>query len=183
MKERVPVIIAVTDAAFIGELTKELALSKTFRLGGFTVLKPDDAQGLLRRLHIAAELEEPAAQPDKQPPSLEEMATTVLRKLAVPCNLKGFRCLRDAIVLAAEDVGYLQQIVQKLYPEVAQRNNTTPPRVERAMRHAISAAEKRLGPEAMEGFFHTATPTNSEFIATIADAIARKREKDTAAKK
>lgn len=86
-----------------------------------------------------------------------------LDELGITRNLKGYRCLRKAIVMAYQDFGILSSATKTLYPEIAKSFQDTPSRVERAMRHAIELASYKKGV--------SPKPTNSEFIAKIADEL------------
>jgi two-component system response regulator (stage 0 sporulation protein A) len=108
---------------------------------------------------------------------LEEEVTEMLHQIGIPAHIKGYLYLRDAILMVVEDVDLLGSITKILYPEIADRFNTTPSRVERAIRHAIEVAWTRNNVEIIKKFFgHTINtekgkPTNSEFIAMMADRL------------
>lgn len=110
---------------------------------------------------------------------LENTVTEIIRKIGIPANIKGYRYLRNAVMLAAEDMSILDSVTKRLYPEIAKSNNTTPSRVERAIRHAISSAWARGDgdPDFIEKKlrcrinFAGERPTNSELIALISDSI------------
>jgi len=95
----------------------------------------------------------------------------------VPAHIKGYQYLREAIMMVITDVDVLNQITKQLYPKIAMKYDTTPSRVERAIRHAIEVAWGRGEQETVEGIFgYTVSaakgkPTNSEFIAMIADKL------------
>ncbi len=111
--------------------------------------------------------------------SVEQLVTEVIIKVGVPANLKGYRYLRTAIMLSLDDVSFLDSVTKRLYPAIAEYNNTTPIRVERAIRHAITAAwSKGDGDsEFLEQMlrcridFSRSKPTNSELIALISDSL------------
>lgn len=108
---------------------------------------------------------------------LKEEVTGMLHQIGIPAHIKGYLYLRDAILMVVEDIDLLGSITKILYPEIATRFNTTPSRVERAIRHAIEVAWARNNAEIIKKFFgHTictekGKPTNSEFIAMIADHL------------
>lgn len=109
--------------------------------------------------------------------NLEAEISTMLHKVGMPANLKGYRYARHAIVMTIHDINVLSNVTGKLYPNIAEYFNTTPSRVERAIRHAIEVAWLR-GNVGMtyELFGRTVEsekgkPTNSEFISMIADKI------------
>ena len=108
---------------------------------------------------------------------LENDVTDMIHEVGVPAHIKGYQYLRDAIMMVIEEPEMLNSITKILYPTIAKRNQTTPSRVERAIRHAIEVAWSRGNMEIINSLFsYTVStgkgkPTNSEFIALIADKI------------
>ncbi len=108
---------------------------------------------------------------------LEKDVTDIIHEIGVPAHIKGYQYLREAIMIAVEDVEMLNSITKILYPTIAKRFQTTPSRVERAIRHAIEVAWSRGKMETLDSMFGytintgKGKPTNSEFIALIADKI------------
>jgi two-component system response regulator (stage 0 sporulation protein A) len=108
---------------------------------------------------------------------LERDVTEMIHEIGVPAHIKGYQYLRDAIMLSVEDVEMLNSITKVLYPTIADKFQTTPSRVERAIRHAIEVAWSRGRMETLDALFGytintgKGKPTNSEFIALIADKI------------
>ncbi|MCF0134088.1 MAG: sporulation transcription factor Spo0A [Blautia sp.] len=108
---------------------------------------------------------------------LERDVTFIIHEIGVPAHIKGYQYLRDAIILTVNDMGMLSSITKILYPAVAKQNQTTPSRVERAIRHAIEVAWNRGKMDTIDALFGYTVhkgkgkPTNSEFIALIADKI------------
>lgn len=106
---------------------------------------------------------------------LEVEVTEILHKARVPANIKGFEFLRTAIMLSVNDSGMVHSITKSLYPTVAKQYQTTSPRAERAIRHAIELAWDRGAGETLSTIFHRENiedkPCNSEFIAAIADHL------------
>lgn len=108
---------------------------------------------------------------------LEKDVTDMIHEIGVPAHIKGYQYLREAIMMSVEDNSMLSSITKVLYPTIAKRFQTTPSRVERAIRHAIEVAWSRGKMETLDGLFgYTVNtgkgkPTNSEFIALIADRI------------
>ena len=106
--------------------------------------------------------------------------TNMLHEIGIPAHIKGYHYLRDSILMAVEDMDVLNAITKVLYPTVAKRHQTTASRVERAIRHAIEVAWSRGKLDTLEELFgYTVSngkgkPTNSEFIALIADTIRLK---------
>ena len=106
--------------------------------------------------------------------NLEALVTNVIHEVGVPAHIKGYQYLREAIMMVVNDIDVINQITKSLYPQIAGKFNTTPSRVERAIRHAIEVAWGRGQQEAVENIFgytisaSKGKPTNSEFIAMIA---------------
>ena len=113
----------------------------------------------------------------KKEENLEALVTNIIHEVGVPAHIKGYQYLREAIMMVVNDIDVINQITKSLYPRIATRFNTTPSRVERAIRHAIEVAWGRGQQEAVENIFgYTISaakgkPTNSEFIAMIADKL------------
>ena len=109
--------------------------------------------------------------------NLETDVTNMIHEIGVPAHIKGYHYLRDAIMMAVEDMNMLNSITKILYPTIAKNHQTTPSRVERAIRHAIEVAWSRGKMDTIDELFgYTVSvgkgkPTNSEFIALIADKI------------
>ena len=108
---------------------------------------------------------------------LERDVTDMIHELGVPAHIKGYQYLREAIMMSVEDMDMLNSITKILYPSIAKKFETTPSRVERAIRHAIEVAWSRGKMETLDALFGytintgKGKPTNSEFIALIADKI------------
>jgi len=114
--------------------------------------------------------------------NLEAVVTEVIHEIGVPAHIKGYQYLREAIILTINDMDIINSVTKVLYPTVAKRFCTTPSRVERAIRHAIEVAWDRGDIETLQKFFgYTVSnvkgkPTNSEFIAMIADCLSLRRK-------
>jgi len=108
---------------------------------------------------------------------LEKDVTDMIHEIGVPAHIKGYQYLREAIMMSVEDSEMLNSITKILYPSIAKKYQTTPSRVERAIRHAIEVAWSRGKMETLDSLFGytinigKGKPTNSEFIALIADKI------------
>lgn len=108
---------------------------------------------------------------------LEKDVTDMIHEIGVPAHIKGYQYLREAIMMAVEDIDMLGSITKILYPTIAKKYQTTASRVERAIRHAIEVAWSRGKMETLDALFGytintgKGKPTNSEFIALIADKI------------
>lgn len=115
--------------------------------------------------------------------SLEREVTDMIHEIGVPAHIKGYQYLREAIQMCVEDIEMLGSITKLLYPSIAKKYQTTPSRVERAIRHAIEVAWNRGRMETLDALFGytintgKGKPTNSEFIALIADKIRLQSKK------
>lgn len=109
--------------------------------------------------------------------NLETDVTNIIHEIGVPAHIKGYQYLRDAIMMSVNDGEMLNSITKLLYPSIAKKHKTTPSRVERAIRHAIEVAWSRGKMDTIDDLFgYTVSngkgkPTNSEFVALIADKI------------
>lgn len=109
--------------------------------------------------------------------NLEALVTNLIHEVGVPAHIKGYQYLREAIMMVIKDIDVINQITKSLYPQIASKFNTTPSRVERAIRHAIEVAWGRGDQKTVEKIFgytisaSKGKPTNSEFIAMIADKL------------
>ena len=108
---------------------------------------------------------------------LENKVTNMIHEIGIPAHIKGYHYLRDAIIMAVEDLDMLNAITKILYPTIAKKHQTTSSRVERAIRHAIEVAWSRGKLDILDELFGytinngKGKPTNSEFIAMVADTI------------
>ena len=108
---------------------------------------------------------------------LEALVTNIIHEVGVPAHIKGYQYLREAIIMVVNDIDVINQITKSLYPKIAHKFGTTASRVERAIRHAIEVAWGRGDQKSVENIFgYTISavkgkPTNSEFIAMIADKL------------
>ena len=148
-------------------------LSEASELGAAYFLpKPFETETLLDRmrgLFLKA--------PSESLPSLKSVVTSMIHEIGVPAHIKGYQYLREAIMITVRNMDVINAVTKVLYPEVAKRFATTPSRVERAIRHAIEVAWDRGDLETLQRYFgYTVSnskgkPTNSEFIAMIADRL------------
>ena len=105
------------------------------------------------------------------------MVTNIIHEVGVPAHIKGYQYLRDGIMMVVDDIEIINQITKQLYPDLAKKYKTTPSRVERAIRHAIEVAWGRGQIDTVNNIFgytissNKGKPTNSEFIAMIADKL------------
>ncbi|WP_428909067.1 sporulation transcription factor Spo0A [Niallia sp. Krafla_26] len=112
-----------------------------------------------------------------KPKNLDASITSIIHEIGVPAHIKGYMYLREAISMVYNDIELLGSITKVLYPDIAKKFNTTASRVERAIRHAIEVAWSRGNIESISSLFgytvsmSKAKPTNSEFIAMVADKL------------
>ena len=121
-----------------------------------------------------------AMQTDLQGPDIETQVTQIIHQIGVPAHIKGYQYLRTAILLTIKDSDIINSVTKVLYPSVAKKYATTTSRVERAIRHAIEVAWDRGDVDTLNSYFgytiqnNRGKPTNSEFIAMIADNLRLK---------
>ena len=140
-------------------------------------IKPFDMEILVDRVLAVCGKAEPASRGGIRAgaASLEMRVTEIIHQIGVPAHIKGYQYLRDAILMTIEDDDIINAVTKRLYPAVAKKHATTSSRVERAIRHAIEVAWDRGDVDVLNAYFgytiHTGRgkPTNSEFIAMIAD--------------
>lgn len=180
----------------MSSLGQEKIIQKALNLGvEYYVVKPFDIDLLIKRIRelknsvptqtinsfIGKEIKQQYIEipldtkNDKE--NLEALVTNIIHDVGVPAHIKGYQYLREAIILVVNDINAIDKITKVLYPEIAYKFNTTPSRVERAIRHAIEVAWGRGNHDAVQNIFgytisaYKGKPTNSEFIAMIADKI------------
>ena len=171
---------------------------KAIKLGAdYYVVKPFDFKIFVKRLNQITGVETsvdvsskknyiniPAQKKQYVNPSksLEARITNIIHEIGVPAHIKGYHYLRDAIAMVVEDIELLGAVTKELYPRIAEKHNTTPSRVERAIRHAIEVAWTRGKMDTIENIFgytidtDKGKPTNSEFIAMVADKLRLEME-------
>ncbi|HHV28624.1 sporulation transcription factor Spo0A [Acetivibrio mesophilus] len=138
-------------------------------------LKNVNQSNVIRQEHIASEIKASYHLP--QPKNLEAEVTNIMHEIGVPAHIKGYQYLRDAIIMVVKDLDVINSITKQLYPSIAKEYNTTPSRVERAIRHAIEVAWSRGQIDTIDSLFGytinigKGKPTNSEFIAMVADKL------------
>ena len=117
------------------------------------------------------------SQSEQKPKNLDASITSIIHEIGVPAHIKGYLYLREAISMVYNDIELLGSITKVLYPDIAKKYNTTASRVERAIRHAIEVAWSRGNIDSISSLFgytvsmSKAKPTNSEFIAMVADKL------------
>ena len=165
----------------VSALYRDQVVSQAMNKGvSFFMPKPCELSSLLERMRQAVNDGSEGAEDEFR--SLEREVTAVIHEVGVPAHIKGYQYVREAIVIAVQDMDVINAVTKVLYPEVARRYSTTPSRVERAVRHAIEVAWDRGDLETLQRYFgYTVSntkgkPTNSEFIAMIADRIRLQRK-------
>lgn len=151
-------------------------LSEAHHLGAnYFLPKPFDIPDLLDRMRYTFR---PVTAPvSKHDLSLKSIVTSIIHEIGVPAHIKGYQYLREAIMMTVENMDSINAVTKVLYPAVAREYKTTASRVERAIRHAIEVAWDRGDLEILQKYFgYTVSnskgkPTNSEFIALIADRV------------
>ena len=173
----------------ISAVSQEKTTEDAFELGAdYYILKPFNNDMVLNRIRRVKTRQERSTGKEKKRKNfeskkeylehnLEADVTSIIHEVGVPAHIKGYQYLRDAIIMSVTDMEMLNSITKILYPTIAKRHQTTPSRVERAIRHAIEVAWSRGKMDTIEELFgYTVSggkgkPTNSEFIALIADKI------------
>ncbi len=172
---RRPITIVLTS--FVSDRTLSGAASAG---AAYFLQKPCDPEYLKSRIRrLAAERTSPAVKKElaENDPELEAVVTEIIHEIGIPAHIKGYQYLREAILRTVDNMDIINAVTKVLYPEVAEKFGTTPSRVERAIRHAIEVAWDRGNVETLQRFFgYTVSgikgkPTNSEFIAMIADRL------------
>lgn len=173
---------------FLTSVGSQRIISCAFSLGAdYYLLKPFNAEILAKRvLQIASygtkdrqnsEVNFGNTQEEYMMGSLESDVTDIIRDIGIPAHIKGYQYIREGIIMSVKDANMLNYITKLLYPTIAKKYRTTSSSVERAIRHAIEVAWNRGKIEVIEEMFgYTVSagkgkPTNSEFIALIADKL------------
>jgi two-component system response regulator (stage 0 sporulation protein A) len=166
---------------------QESITQKAVQLGAsYYILKPFDLDALLTRIRQLAgqqsltnfsKTSAVVPLPSSKGKNLDVNISTIIHEVGVPAHIKGYQYLRDAITMVYNNIEYLGAITKTLYPTIALKYKTTPSRVERAIRHAIEVAWTRGNIDCISNLFGytinitKAKPTNSEFIAMVADKL------------
>lgn len=174
--EMKPAPVCMVMTGFLTEYAANAAAGLGVR---YFMAKPCRAETVVERLVeiISADDQEKRHVVKRAEVNIEAMVTSVIHEIGVPAHIKGYQYLREAIKIAVNDMEVINAITKVLYPQVAKAFATTPSRVERAIRHAIEVAWDRGDLETLQRFFgYTVSntkgkPTNSEFIALIADRL------------
>lgn len=169
---------------------QEDVTKKAVELGAsYFILKPFDMENLANHIRqvsgktsmvsrkISSNTPSYRSQPEQKPRNLDASITSIIHEIGVPAHIKGYLYLREAISMVYNDIELLGSITKVLYPDIAKKYNTTASRVERAIRHAIEVAWSRGNIDSISSLFGytvsmtKAKPTNSEFIAMVADKL------------
>lgn len=169
---------------------QEKITEDAFALGAdYYIMKPFDKEVIINRIkhvkkrsYASAEERWHGGEIQRKPEGckekdLESKVTDIIHEIGVPAHIKGYQYLREAIVMSVMDIEMLNSITKILYPTISKKYQTTPSRVERAIRHAIEVAWSRGKMDTIDELFGytinngKGKPTNSEFIALIADKI------------
>lgn len=171
-KENSPVFIVATSVGNMSMLEEANAAGASYCLQ-----KPIDFAGLRDKLsRMIAKKEMPKKTAFEQK-DMETQVTDIIHQIGVPAHIKGYGYLRTAIMMAVEDADVINSVTKVLYPTVAKIYSTSTSRVERAIRHAIEVAWDRGDVDILNSIFgytiqtSRGKPTNSEFIALIADDL------------
>ena len=173
-----------TSFILMSPVNKQSLLLEASEAGAdFCILKPFDFSSLLSYIETSVIAKEKrAAMGDKlsELPDMEAQVTKIIHQIGVPAHIKGYQYLRCAILMAIDDSDIINSVTKVLYPSVAKKFGTTTSRVERAIRHAIEVAWDRGDVDTLNSYFgytiqnSRGKPTNSEFIAMIADNLRLK---------
>ena len=161
--------------------------NKAMNLGAdYYMLKPFNFKMFMKRLKQIVDMEEPDTSSRLSNMEIglrgefntEAKVTEMIQIVGVPANIKGYLYIREAVLMVIDDMRLLSAVTKELYPSIAETFNTKDSRVERAIRHAIDVTWSRGNIEGIEKVFgkNKGKPTNSEFIATIADKIRIEKE-------
>ncbi len=140
-------------------------------------IKPVSSTLVAKRIERLSVWKQESRKPQNVQADMDVVISDIMRQIGVPAHIKGYQYLRTAIKLSVDDPEMLDSVTKLLYPTVAKIYNTTPSRVERAIRHAIEVAWDRGDVDVLSSYFgytipsQRGKPTNSEFIAMITDKL------------
>ncbi len=168
-----------TYCIMLSAMTQEKITQQAVNLGvDYYMAKPFDMNSLLKRIQeVVSDNPVNSQSSNKSYFDLETNVTNILHKIGVPAHIRGYHYMRTAIIMSIENMEILNYITKELYPAIAKETNTTSSRVERAIRHAIEVAWSRGTLDTKDDIFgytissNKGKPTNSEFIAIIADKL------------
>ena len=177
---------SIPNVIMLTAFGQEDVTKKAVELGAsYFILKPFDMENLVNHIRQSGEKGAGIArsnsyaprQVEAKPVNLDASITSIIHEIGVPAHIKGYLYLREAISMVYNDIELLGSITKVLYPDIAKKYNTTASRVERAIRHAIEVAWSRGNIDSISSLFGytvsmtKAKPTNSEFIAMVADKL------------
>ena len=171
--EKKPMLLVLAD--FMTEFVSNLLVSLGVQ---YVLLKPCSCRAVLERLDEMRDSLTPRSPYARaREANVEALVTSMIHEIGVPAHIKGYQYLREAVRMVIDNPDLMGRITKELYPGIAKRFNTTSSKVERAIRHAIEVAWDRGDLETLQKYFgYTVSnakgkPTNSEFIAMIADRL------------
>ena len=174
-------VLSENSPLFIAIIPSDSAIVERELLSGgaaYCFIKPINCATLAERIKSFCVNSLSAADSKTQnDTNLEVVITDIIHQIGVPAHIKGYHYLREAIMMAVDDIDIMNSVTKCLYPSVAKKHGTTSSRVERAIRHAIEVAWDRGDVDVLNSYFgytiHSGKgkPTNSEFIALIADKL------------
>ncbi len=179
-REKEPAFILVSSVS-----NQNMFIQATEAGADLCLLKPVNIQSLCEHIQSIVtrrqkDIPAAAMQDPGQGPDIETQVTQIIHQIGVPAHIKGYQYLRTAILLTIKDSDIINSVTKVLYPSVAKKYATTTSRVERAIRHAIEVAWDRGDVDTLNSYFgytiqnNRGKPTNSEFIAMIADNLRLK---------
>lgn len=168
-----PQVIALTGFG------QELIMHRAFQLGAsYLIMKPVDLEVLSARIRSLNQLPVPVAQTSLRKNNQTDPAaeiTNILHNLGIPAHIKGYQFLRDAVQMVINNQDLLGAVTKELYPSIGEKYSSSGPRVERAIRHAITVGWERGNQKYIQEVFgyrnDKIRPTNAEFIAVLADKL------------
>lgn len=176
-KKPIVICVSVAESEFITNSVTGLGAA-------YFLLKPQSGEAIADVVRTFTKVGQPSqgqqtavAQQQPQGMDLETLVTEFMHELGVPAHIKGYQYIRTAIMMVVDDMDVLNYITKQLYPAIAKKYGTTSSRVERAIRHSIEVAWTRGKAQTMNEIFgytidiEKGKPTNSEFIAMVADRI------------
>ncbi|MBO5906770.1 MAG: sporulation transcription factor Spo0A [Clostridia bacterium] len=175
-KGEVPALILTSP------VTKQSVLLEASDAGAdICLIKPFDESSLISHVDALIKMKEKVAERPTVS-DMEAQVTKIIHQIGVPAHIKGYQYLRTAILMTIDDNDVINSVTKILYPTVAKKYQTTTSRVERAIRHAIEVAWDRGDVDTLNSYFgytiqnSRGKPTNSEFIAMIADNLRLKQK-------
>ncbi len=179
IKKNNPDCSCIALSSYINDKT----VNRAIELGAsYYLVKPTSAATILERIKEVSEEKEEVAggferRERRKIGTVDEKISNIFITIGIPPHIKGFSYMREGIKLAVNDPPIINSVTKGLYPKIAEKFNTSPSKVERAIRHAIEVAWNRGRTDAISSIFGARVyigserPTNSEFIALVADKL------------